>query len=121
MRIPASVAYSVPAATAPRVPRAESFTGREGAGRCCAETAPSIANKTAILSFIWMLFIVVPTWKACIIQSFVEESEPKQQVARKDEGEPMLYCPRCSTRLTELKCKLVCGKCGYYLSCADYY
>ena len=35
--------------------------------------------------------------------------------------EPMLYCPVCSTRLTELKCKLICGKCGYYMSCADYY
>ena len=33
----------------------------------------------------------------------------------------MLYCPRCSTRLIQHKCKLVCPKCGYYLSCADYY
>ena len=40
---------------------------------------------------------------------------------RKDEREPILYCPVCSTRLTERKCKLVCEKCGYYLSCADYY
>jgi len=37
------------------------------------------------------------------------------------EKEPMLYCPVCSTRLTELKCKLVCNRCGYYMSCADYY
>ena len=41
--------------------------------------------------------------------------------ARRDEHEPMLYCPVCSTRLTERKCKLLCQKCGYYLSCADYY
>jgi methionyl-tRNA synthetase len=33
----------------------------------------------------------------------------------------MLYCPVCSTRLTERKCKLICEKCGYYLSCSDYY
>jgi ribosomal protein S27AE len=33
----------------------------------------------------------------------------------------MLFCPRCSARLTELKCKLVCSRCGYYMSCADYY
>ncbi|MGA1995284.1 MAG: hypothetical protein ABSH45_05830 [Bryobacteraceae bacterium] len=39
---------------------------------------------------------------------------------RRDE-EPMLYCPVCSTRLAELKCKLVCSQCGSYLSCADYY
>ena len=41
--------------------------------------------------------------------------------ARKGEDEPMLYCPVCSRRLTELKCKLVCSQCGYYMSCADYY
>jgi hypothetical protein len=36
-------------------------------------------------------------------------------------AEPMLYCPVCSTRLTGRKCKLICEKCGYYMSCADYY
>ena len=35
--------------------------------------------------------------------------------------EPMLYCPVCSQRLTEHKCKLICEKCGYYMSCADFY
>lgn len=36
-------------------------------------------------------------------------------------AEAMLYCPVCSTRLSQHKCKLVCPKCGYYMSCADYY
>jgi len=44
-----------------------------------------------------------------------------EAAVRKNEDEPMLYCPVCSTRLTERKCKLLCEKCGYYLSCADYY
>jgi hypothetical protein len=35
--------------------------------------------------------------------------------------EPMLYCPLCSSRLTPRKCKLLCERCGYYMSCADYY
>ena len=35
--------------------------------------------------------------------------------------EPMLYCPVCSLRLTARKCKLICERCGYYMSCADYY
>ena len=39
----------------------------------------------------------------------------------RDEEEPMLYCPVCSTRLEQRKCKLLCRKCGYYMSCADYY
>jgi hypothetical protein len=34
---------------------------------------------------------------------------------------PMLYCPVCSKRLAERKCKLYCEQCGYYMSCADYY
>ena len=37
------------------------------------------------------------------------------------EREPMLYCPVCSRRLAERKCKLYCEQCGYYMSCADYY
>lgn len=35
--------------------------------------------------------------------------------------EPMLYCPVCSLRLSQRKCKLFCERCGYYMSCADYY
>jgi hypothetical protein len=50
----------------------------------------------------------------------MDQPENTQQQAA-GENEPMLYCPVCSTRLTELKCKLVCNKCGYYMSCADYY
>ena len=37
------------------------------------------------------------------------------------EQEPMLYCPVCSVRLSERKCKLYCERCGYFMSCADYY
>lgn len=41
--------------------------------------------------------------------------------ARVDEDEPMLWCPVCSERLQQRKCKLFCPRCGYYMSCADYY
>jgi len=34
---------------------------------------------------------------------------------------PLSYCPVCSERLEPKRCKLVCEKCGYYLSCSDYY
>ena len=33
----------------------------------------------------------------------------------------MLYCPVCNERLVESRCKLVCQRCGYFMSCADYY
>ena len=52
----------------------------------------------------------------------MSEDRVSESVSKaKDEDEPMLYCPVCSTRLTEMKCKLICAKCGYYMSCADYY
>ena len=37
------------------------------------------------------------------------------------ENEPMLFCPVCSLRLSERKCKLYCERCHYFMSCADYY
>jgi hypothetical protein len=39
----------------------------------------------------------------------------------KDDDNPMLWCPVCSTHLESQKCKLFCRACGYYMSCADYY
>jgi len=46
---------------------------------------------------------------------------PQDSKSNQNDSEPMLYCPACSSRLTELKCKLVCERCGYFMSCADYY
>ena len=54
------------------------------------------------------------------------EKEPEQRsehaaTASRTTEDPMLYCPVCSQRLTQNHCKLVCEKCGYFMSCADYY
>lgn len=37
------------------------------------------------------------------------------------EEPPQLFCPVCSSHLQSQHCKLVCPRCGYYMSCADYY
>jgi len=50
-----------------------------------------------------------------------ERREAESEAEALAPEEPMLYCPVCATRLAARKCKLICEKCGYYMSCADYY
>lgn len=53
---------------------------------------------------------------------YSDPAHPAAEIPSKHgDDEPMLDCPQCSRRLTELKCKLICDRCGYYMSCADYY
>jgi hypothetical protein len=37
-----------------------------------------------------------------------------------DPGTVILTCANCGARMEERKCKLIC-RCGYFLSCSDYY
>jgi hypothetical protein len=37
-----------------------------------------------------------------------------------DPGILMLTCANCGATMDERKCKLIC-RCGYFLSCSDYY
>jgi len=37
-----------------------------------------------------------------------------------DPGTLMLTCANCGAAMDERKCKLIC-RCGYFLSCSDYY
>jgi hypothetical protein len=48
-------------------------------------------------------------------------TNPGSATNQPEDVEPMLFCPVCSRRLAERKCKLFCEQCGYYMSCADYY
>jgi hypothetical protein len=52
----------------------------------------------------------------------VAEPQPAPIAENAEQAEdPMIFCPVCSMRLESRKCKLFCGRCGYYMSCADYY
>lgn len=37
-----------------------------------------------------------------------------------DPGQVILTCANCGAAMDERKCKLIC-RCGYFLSCSDYY
>jgi hypothetical protein len=41
-------------------------------------------------------------------------------IAAVDPGTVMLTCANCGAQMDERKCKLIC-RCGYFLSCSDYY
>jgi hypothetical protein len=51
----------------------------------------------------------------------LDEEEPEVvDPAPADPGTVVLTCANCGAAMDERKCKLIC-RCGYFLSCSDYY
>ena len=46
----------------------------------------------------------------------LDEAEPDEP----DPAAVILTCANCGAPMDERKCKLIC-RCGYFLSCSDYY
>ena len=51
-----------------------------------------------------------------------DEVEPaaSRDAEPSDPGAVVLTCANCGAAMDERKCKLIC-RCGYFLSCSDYY
>ena len=48
---------------------------------------------------------------------FLDDPDPPVEV---DPGAVVLTCANCGAMMDERKCELIC-RCGYFLSCSDYY
>ena len=49
-----------------------------------------------------------------------EEPESSCATERSEPGEYWRWCPRCGGELHNHKCKLLCARCGYFMSCSDF-
>jgi hypothetical protein len=50
----------------------------------------------------------------------LDDSPTTSASAELDPGLLVMTCANCGAAMDERKCKLVC-RCGYFLSCSDYY
>jgi hypothetical protein len=51
---------------------------------------------------------------------FVDDPDDAAAPPDFDPGVVVLTCANCGASMDERKCKLIC-RCGYFLSCSDYY
>jgi hypothetical protein len=50
-----------------------------------------------------------------------QQSILKPVVATAKMVDASAFCPNCSAELSGHRCKMVCKRCGFYLSCSDFY
>ena len=48
-------------------------------------------------------------------------TETKLAKPKPEKKDVSQYCPQCSLELHGNHCKLLCPRCGYYMSCSDFY
>jgi hypothetical protein len=59
--------------------------------------------------------------KAIVAAAETKETDAAGRVFEQSGENASAYCPRCSTKLEQRSCKMICRGCGYYMSCSDFY
>jgi hypothetical protein len=55
--------------------------------------------------------------------TMMTEDSPKPAVPVEPPTAPEFhnqFCPVCSSRLISQKCKMICPRCGYFMSCSEF-
>ena len=50
----------------------------------------------------------------------MEKESNRDQQKREPADLPLNFCPVCSARLESRHCKMVCARCGYFMSCSEF-
>jgi hypothetical protein len=100
--------------------KAETVEGGRAAPPCFPLAGGMCYNHRAVKHGAKQGVVPVSTEPAEAVSGKTAQEEPSRSAVAEIE-DVSRYCPVCSQRLESRQCKLICGACGYYMSCADFY
>jgi hypothetical protein len=50
----------------------------------------------------------------------MSDDEVRREKSAPQADLPLNFCPVCSARLESRHCKMVCARCGYFMSCSEF-
>jgi ribosomal protein S27AE len=55
------------------------------------------------------------------LQEGSHQAQASEKALLRSKQDASRWCPRCGAFLREQRCKLLCARCRYYMSCSDFY